>query len=115
MGNDLARKVQVGVNLPGSPGIVHEIPEDLYQSNVDKVIKYVLQRGFSSSDAPIVKAISKEINGATYTVFVSLGNEQYRVNGSDQFSELLEKNQPSIGSQYQKLNFTVSKPRTGGN
>lgn len=117
MGKDLVKRIEkldIGVNLPGSPGVIKEIPPEMIDSGVEETIRYVINSAFDDPDAMIAKAIKKEIKGKTYTIFVSKGNEQYPVKAYDKIGELFESNPKTGLTGYQKLNFTVSKPRVGG-
>lgn len=117
MGEDLVKRVErveVGVNLPGTPGIVRDVPTEMLNSKVEEIILYVLDGAFDDFDSMIAKAIKKEIKGAKYTIFVAKGNEQYPINAHDKIGDLFEANPGTGLTEYQKLNFTVSKPKTGG-
>ena len=115
MGNSLAGKLNVGVNLPGTRGVKREIPQELLGATIDKVIQYVIDGNLNGNNAMVAKAISREIKGGTvYTIFVAKGNEQYSIDRTRKIDDLFEITPGKEIAPYQELNFTVSRPREGG-
>ena len=112
----LAKRLEVGVNLPGKPGVFREIPSELLEHDVNRVINYVLDSPyFEREDKSIAKAIRDEMKyGAVFTVYVAKNNAEQRVDGSDRIGRLFEVDPKTRESQYQKLVLTVSSPREGG-
>ncbi len=114
---NLSRRLEVGVKLPGSLGISRELPDELINADVDRVIKHVLDSPYliDKADKDIASSIRKELGyGEVYTVFVARGNEEYKVSHRESVAPLFEFDPVTHEPQYQKLILTVSSPREGG-
>ena len=114
---NLDRRVEVGVSLPGSERIVREIPPELMSNGIDveKIVKYVVDGNLTGPNARTARAIVKETKeGTTYTIFVAKGNEQYKVGRTEEITKLFEIDPVTSRPKYRELNFTISRPRVGG-
>lgn len=115
MGNELARRCEIGVNLPGTRRITKHLPPEMFDCSLDKAIQHAVQENMNGPDADVARRIGNEIaNGAKYTIFVSKGNEQYKVEPMHRVGDLFEIDPTTARPRYGTLTFTVSKTRTGG-
>ncbi len=108
-------ELEVSVNLPGTRGISREVPTELVNSDIERVLQYVIDGHLNEGDTSVARAIVNEMKGGReYSIFVAKGNEQYQAKKTDKISDLFEINPVTHKTQYQKLNLTVSRPRMGG-